>query len=131
MQDWLQNLDFNMSNKKNTWKIIGISVFVFLAVYFVISIRGNINTYKHEIKSLQTARDSLVRVIDKRVSQDSVRDLLTTQERLNRQIESLENTIDSLKKKYDEKNWTDVYSLSTDSNIVILSKFLSEENLDK
>ena len=120
-----------MFKQKNTWKIIGISVFVFLAVYFVVSIRGNINTYKHEIKSLQTTRDSLVRVIDKRVSQDSVQDLLTTQEGLNVQIESLENTIDSLKKKYDEKNWTDVYSLTTDSNIVILSKFLSEENPDK
>ena len=122
-----------MTEKKqsNAFRNIVIVLLTFLSVYFIVSIKSNTNTYREEINLLELKIDSLNQVLSSRVPRDSIIYYLSEQEISNNQISSLNRDIENLKKRYNERKVIDFSTLSTDSNIVILARFISEENITR
>lgn len=122
-----------MTEKKqsNAFRNIVIVLLTFLSVYFIVSIKSNTNTYREEINLLELKIDSLNQVLSTRVPKDSIMYYLSEQETSNQQIQILNKSIENLKKRYNERKITDFSTLSNDSNIAILTRFLSREDLSK
>lgn len=113
-------------NKSNIWKNIGITTTIVLSMFLAYFLFSNSNTYKKEIKSLETTIDSLEQSLENKVDRDSIMKMLDEQELLNILLKKSNKKIDSLKKENTNENITDYYSISIDSNIVILSGYLCE-----
>ena len=117
------------TNKSNTWKTVGISTFVVLALFFVYFVFNNTNTYKQEINVLKQEKQALEQKLSNSVNKDSILYLLSEQEILNIVIKSMQNKLDSISKIKYEKI-PDYNLISLDSNVVILSRKLSSEIID-
>ncbi|MDA3822806.1 MAG: hypothetical protein PF450_09395 [Bacteroidales bacterium] len=93
-------------------------------MFFVVTVKNSNNTYKDEISSLEQRRDSLETRLENSVSKDSILYYLEQQGRLGDLIATLNEELDSLKDIQNED--IDFAYLSIDSNIVILTDYLSE-----
>jgi len=113
-------------NKSDIWKNIGITTTIVLSIFLAYFLFSNNNTYKKEIKSLDTTIYVLEKDLEGKVDRDSIMKMLDEQELLNILLERSNKKIDSLKKEKIDENNTDYYSISIDSNIVILSDYLCE-----
>lgn len=111
-----------LDKKDNTFKHIVIGLLTFLSVYFAISLYNNRNTYSEEIKSLQQEKEVLEKQLKNRVEIDSILSICN-------ELDSLQELlVDKFKEMENEKVNIDLHTISIDSNIVILSKYLSEKD---
>lgn len=114
-----------VEKKSDMWQNIVIVLLLFLGVYFVVTIKNSNNTYKDEISSLERTIDTLESEMSGMVHRDSILYYISAQGKLEDVIAELNSEVDSLK---DIEHEDDIYfdNLSTDSNIVVLSGYLSE-----
>ena len=109
----------------NAWKNVGIGAVMFLAFFFAYFTFNNSNSYKKQIKSLESEKKHLEEKLENSVNKDSILYFIKEQESLEFIINILQSKIDSIKdKRYEKTNYT---TISVDSNIIILSKKLSSE----
>ena len=121
---------FKKKNKEESgdlYKNIIIILLLLLSGYFIVSISNNRNSYKEEISALEHIKDSLEQRLNNSIPKDSLLFYLNEQEVYSDIINTLNDDIENLKKRYEEKDIMDVHSLFIDDNIKLLSKFLSEK----
>ncbi len=113
-------------NSSNTFKTIGISFVVLIILFVVYSLGANNISYRKEIKALKTDINTLQAKLSTSVDRDSIMNLVLDVDSLNRMIMDLNNKMTNQNKKNEKSNR--FINLPIDSNVVILSTFLSEED---
>ena len=113
-------------NSSNTFKTIGISFVVSIILFVVYSLGSNNISYKKEIKLLKSNINTLNEKLSNSVDRDSIMNLVLDTDSLNKIIMDLNNKMTNQNKKNEKSNRFN--NLPIDSNIVILSKYLSKED---
>lgn len=113
------------NKKTDISQIVMIVLLVLLGAYFVVNIQDSKSSYREEITSLEQTRDALEEKLENSVDKDSILYYLEEQGKLESVVSELNKIVDSLKYMNDEE-YVDFNQLSIDSNIVILTRYLSE-----
>lgn len=106
---------------------IFFGLFVFLAIFFVVSIKNSNTSYRGEIKDLNKEKVELLKKLDGSVDKDSIIYYITEQGNLNTIIWQLNLEIDSLNSIVYEEN-IDFNFLGVDSNIAFFTRKYNEAN---
>ena len=113
-------------NSSNTFKTIGISFVTLIILFVVYSLGSNNISYKKEIKLLKNDINTLNEKLANSVDRDSIMSLVLDADSLNKIIMELNHKMTNQNQKNEKNNHFN--NLPIDSNIVILSKYLSEED---
>lgn len=113
-------------NSSSTFKTIGISFVTLIILFVVYSLGSNNISYKKEIKLLKNDINTLNEKLANSVDRDSIMNLVLDADSLNKVIMELNHKMKNQNKKNEKSNYFN--NLPIDSNIVILSKYLSKED---
>jgi hypothetical protein len=113
-------------NSNSIFKTIGISFVVLIILFVVYSLGSNNISYKKEIKLLKTDINTLQEKLNNSVDRDSIMNLVLDTDSLNQIIMDLNKKMTNQNKKNEKTNR--FINLPIDSNVVILSRYLSEED---
>ena len=115
-----------LKNSSNTFKTIGISFVVLIILFVVYSLGSNNISYKKEIKLLKNNINTLNEKLANSVDRDSIMNLVLDTDSLNKVIMELNHKMTNQNQKNEKSSYFN--NLPIDSNIVILSKYLSTED---
>ena len=110
----------------NTFKTIGISFVTLIILFVVYSLGSNNISYKKEIKLLKNDINTLNEKLSNSVDRDSIMNLVLDADSLNKVIMELNHKMTNQNQKNEKNNHFN--NLPIDSNIVILSEYLSQED---
>lgn len=110
----------------STFKTIGISFVTLIILFVVYSLGSNNISYKKEIKLLKNDINTLNEKLANSVDRDSIMSLVLDADSLNKVIMELNYKMTNQNQKNEKSNYFN--NLPIDSNIVILSKYLSTED---
>lgn len=113
-------------NSSSTFKTIGISFVTLIILFVVYSLGSNNISYKKEIKLLKNDINTLNEKLANSVDRDSIMNLVLDADSLNKVIMELNHKMTNQNQKNEKSNYFN--NLPIDSNIVILSKYLSTED---
>ena len=113
-------------NSSNTFKTIGISFVTLIILFVVYSLGSNNISYKKEIKLLKNDINTLNEKLANSIDRDSIMSLVLDADSLNKVIMELNHKMTNQNQKNEKNNHFN--NLSIDSNIVILSEYLSQED---
>ena len=110
----------------NTFKTIGISFVTLIILFVVYSLGSNNISYKKEIKLLKNDINMLNEKLANSIDRDSIMSLVLDADSLNKVIMELNHKMTNQNQKNEKNNHFN--NLPIDSNIVILSEYLSQED---
>lgn len=113
-------------NSSNTFKTIGISFVTLIILFVVYSLGSNNISYKKEIKLLKNDINTLNEKLANSIDRDSIMSLVLDADSLNKVIMELNHKMTNQNQKNEKNNHFN--NLPIDSNIVILSEYLSQED---
>ena len=110
----------------NVFKTVGISFVTLIILFIVYSLGSNNVSYKKEIKLLKNDINTLNEKLANSVDRDSIMSLVLDADSLNKIIMELNHKMTNQNQKNEKNNHFN--NLPIDSNIVILSEYLSQED---
>ena len=115
-----------LNKSSNTFKTIGISFVTLIILFVVYSLGSNNVSYKKEIKLLKNDISTLNEKLANSVDRDSIMSLVLDADSLNKVIMELNHEMTNQNQKNEKNNHFNNFPI--DSNIIILSEYLSQED---
>lgn len=114
------------NKSSSTFKTIGISFVTLIILFVVYSLGSNNISYRKEIKLLKNDINTLNEKLANSVDRDSIMNLVLDADSLNKVIMELNHKMTNQNQKNEKSSYFN--NLPIDSNVVILSRYLSKED---